>query len=89
MTCPSLLPSSGSSSLLTWLPSELVLLSALIPSVMTSDRHHFILHYPTDTAALKAALLSLPGSNHWPFAVPPRDVYRTITLSDDSLSTSV
>lgn len=38
-------------------------LSALIPSAMTSDRHHFILHYPIDTDAAKAATLSLPASN--------------------------
>ncbi len=56
--------------LFTWLLSELVLLSALIPSVMTSDKHNFILHYPIDTAAPKAALLSLPASNHWPFDAP-------------------
>lgn len=67
-----------------WLLSELVLLSALILSVMTSDRHHFILHYPVDTAASGATLLSLPASKSQAGWSPLlRDVYHTITLSGE------
>ena len=40
----------------TWLLSELVLLSVFIPSVMTSQRHHFILHYPASIRALWGSL---------------------------------
>ena len=47
----------------TWLLSELVLLSVFIPSVMTSQRHHFILHYPASIRALWGSLCLAPSSN--------------------------
>ncbi|TNN27059.1 hypothetical protein EYF80_062798 [Liparis tanakae] len=37
----------------TWPPSELLLLSALIPSAMTSHRRDFILHYPSRQKAVR------------------------------------
>lgn len=74
--------------LFTRLLSELGLLSELILSVMTSDRHHFILHYPIDATATKAALLSLPALNHWLAGTIPCDVYRTITLPEEHLTVS-
>lgn len=74
--------------LFTRLLSELGLLSELILSVMTSDRHHFILHYPIDATSTKAALLSLPALNHWLAGTIPCDVYRTITLPEEHLTVS-
>lgn len=69
--------------LLTWLLSESLPPSALILSVMTSDRHHFILHYPIDTAPSEGPLCSRLLPETPAPAVPPPDVYRSVTPSKD------
>lgn len=52
-----------------------ILLSVLIPSVTTSDRRHFILHYPIGSALQQTPPFSTPHSTHWPFGGPLCDVY--------------